>query len=654
MANYALGQFFMIKYYSYDIFDTCLIRTCGRSNVVFDVLAKEILGDDADFNLLADFAYERKEGEKRARQKLCNRECEEVSFNQIYQECDFSPYTNIPNSVIKEKELNLEKKILRPVKSIKDDVLAHRKCGAQIIFISDMYLGSNVLKELLSEFGFYDEKDKLFVSCEAKVTKNTGNLYRYVAKEMNIVNFKEWQHIGDNFQTDVVVPQKIGIRAKFITQDYTYYERNLACLDFSCQNFEALKIASISRSILCEYGMTPRNAFAADFIAPMYVPFVEHVLAKAIEKGIKKLFFLARDGFILYKIAQILGTNYPSISLRYLHVSRDSLYLPGLPENYSVESVNFFFRNIGEFRVEDILHRLHMSDYDCSKIPLSGKSGKDILKILFDDENFRLKFEEKRLQQKKLCYSYLEQEGLTEAKSAIVDLTGTRRCHSAINRIIGREHEVFGFYFLVHISRDVGTNYYSMNYEERMNDNLINCNTSPQMLLENYFSITGQNRTCSYKQKDNLVVPEFEEDATSCAYRKEIYNINEKICLDFAKKYMIIANRKMSKNQSEFGIAAYSRFLFAPDLYYIKAFEGLRLSETKNISMAVLKKKAKFFEYEGSLWRVNKVYNSCVPQLMTFLFRIKMSINPEINGVKKVVPFFNLIIRIWEKITKNM
>ena len=640
----------MIKYYSYDIFDTCLVRTCGRPNVVFDILAKEVLGDDAEFNLLADFAYERKEGENRARQKLCHKGIEDVSIDQIYQVCDFSPFTDKPNGYIKEIELRLEKEILRPVKSINEEIDYRRRLGAKIIFISDMYLGCDILTELLSKYGLYKDGDKIYVSCEAKVTKNSGNLYRFVAQKLGITNFKEWLHSGDNPHADVFIPKRLGIRTNLVRHNYSYYEKNVVCWDFSNQEFEAEKIASISRSVLCEFGMTSRNAFAADFVAPSYVPFVEYILANAKNRGIRKLFFFARDGFILYKIAQKLGNNYPDISLHYLYVSRDSLYVPSLPDDYSLDTIKHLFWNIDSFDAKFVIRKLHMSDYDCSNIPLKGKFGFDVIKTALEDAGFKSEFDRRRKEQKRLCYKYFEQEKLTEPHSAIVDLSGTRRCQMALNRILGKEHEVFGYYFVVFLHRDLDASYYSLNYEDRINDNAVNCNISPPMLLECYFSITNQNRTYSYMQKDGVVVPVFEEDSINCETRKTIYDINEKICLDYANKYMLIANRKKCRIHSGYGMAAYSRFLFAPDIYYTKALEGLQLSESKSMSIDVLKKDPAKNEYEGSLWRLNKVYNSFFPQLMTFIFRIKFLLYPQVSGLKyeRLYPF--LIVKFVRKL----
>ena len=66
--------------FSFDIFDTCLVRTCGESYNVFYILAKEILGDDAELSQINDFVLIRKRGEEYARKALVNEQNEEITL----------------------------------------------------------------------------------------------------------------------------------------------------------------------------------------------------------------------------------------------------------------------------------------------------------------------------------------------------------------------------------------------------------------------------------------------------------------------------------------------------------------------------------------------------------------------------------------------
>ena len=66
-----------------------------------------------------------------------------------------------------------------------------------------------------------------------------------------------------------------------------------------------------------------RYLLALNYLAPVYLAYTTWVISKAKEKGINKLFFLSRDGYILKKIAEIIP--HEGIVLYDLFVSRKAL-----------------------------------------------------------------------------------------------------------------------------------------------------------------------------------------------------------------------------------------------------------------------------------------------------------------------------------------
>lgn len=80
--------------------------------------------------------------------------------------------------------------------------------------------------------------------------------------------------------------------------------------------------------------------------------------------GITKLHFLSRDGYILYKIAEVVQMGYPEIKLNYLFVSRYSLFLPSIyslsrEEIYENKGITSFYHY--KVKVKDILDGLHVT-----------------------------------------------------------------------------------------------------------------------------------------------------------------------------------------------------------------------------------------------------------------------------------------------------
>ena len=86
-------------YYSFDIFDTCIIRTCGYPHNVFDLLAIAVLGNKSSNSLRADFVNIRISAEASARKKKQS----EVTLEDIYQECDFNGISSIAKNIILDR-----------------------------------------------------------------------------------------------------------------------------------------------------------------------------------------------------------------------------------------------------------------------------------------------------------------------------------------------------------------------------------------------------------------------------------------------------------------------------------------------------------------------------------------------------------------------
>ena len=199
-------------------------------------------------------------------------------------------------------------------------------------------------------------------------------------------------------------------------------------------------LAGISKAVRLSFPNTPQYAFAADLIAPLYVPFVYKVLLDATLSGIKKIFFLARDGYILYQIAQSLQSEFPNIELRYLYVSRSSLYLPGLQEinSNSLQSLTkteFGFTNenkleiLANFIVPEVLEQIKKVTFE------------NLNEDIFSNNSVLSILSQYNKKQQDLIYEYFIQEGLADMshKVAVVDVRGTRSCLQAINTILSNK-----------------------------------------------------------------------------------------------------------------------------------------------------------------------------------------------------------------------
>ncbi len=598
--------------YSYDVFDTCLVRACGKSLFVFDILAQEVLGGAATVSEIRDFAQIRMKGEEKARELFINSEKEDVILQEIYSCCDFTSLTDTDNDRIMEAELKAERAVLLPVQALQEEIKQRRKEGGRIMFVSDMYLPSVFVKEVLTKSGFFEEGDKLYISGEVGKSKATGNLYKYI-HESEQLPYAKWVHKGDHPVGDYKAPRKLGIKASLVRQDFSYYEKKTMERGFSASKMEALKTASISRAIIASSERNPFVLFSADFVAPIYVPFVYGMMAEAENRKIEKLFFLARDGFILYQIARQFSSYFPSLKLEYIYVSRSSLYLPGL-EDISFHSLSAMLAE-SDKKLEKTLAFFKMDDCLSVFQSYANLEGDELLRQLMADDRFTEILRKKHEAQKTVCMAYFEQTGLTRGRNAIVDTFGSRRCQSAINHILSRNgySGVEGFYFDVASYRVFGGKYAAANFDEMRAVFTANYYLGPQAIFEQFFSITDQRRTGGYERLNTgEIAPVFEPVEVDQAFAGSVMKTNVDCCTKYAR-YFSLCQPMDAYTCLNDAMRTYNEFCSAPRKEYLAALEDLYvtdlLEKKKLLSKIDLVKL--FFHRKGRYWLNGEiVYNS--------------------------------------------
>ena len=176
---------------SFDIFDTLIFRPFSKPTDLFYLVGNE-LG-------MMNFTEIRKHYEAKARtihySKLHNYE---VTLDEIWKLIEYECGIDAEKGMA--IECDIEKKLCYAnpfMKQIFDELV---KLGKRIIIVSDMYLPSDVLIEMLKKAG-YKDFDKLYVSCEYGINKYEGKLYDYVIKDANLPIKRI--HVGDNIVSDV-------------------------------------------------------------------------------------------------------------------------------------------------------------------------------------------------------------------------------------------------------------------------------------------------------------------------------------------------------------------------------------------------------------------------------------------------------------------
>ena len=598
--------------HSFDIFDTCLYRSCGNPKNVFDILAIRILNKQYIDEDVAYFSLIRSEGELKARINNPNRE---ITIKDIYLHCNFSNLTSISNDTIMELEMKIESEVLYPNHSIKKMIDKLHKKGKSVCFISDMYLPSNFLKEILIREGLLRKGDSIFVSSEIGVTKSSGKLSDYVINKLQIKPF-QLKHKGDNSKSDYLIPLKRGIFASLYKRKLTYYEKVLSATNTS-PKFDYNHIsANISNGIIKEKNNS-NEVFAADFIAPILVTFVYHVLLDAKRRGIKSLYFLSRDGYLPYTIAKEFSDQFPDINIKYLYVSRRSLYFP-ISQPFDLANKNRFISQFSQQNVSQIIDYLQLDSMLEDNIKFFNS--KELMSYIYATGKYK-DIDKRRIEQKQYVINYFKQEGLTTNSQniAIVDVRGTLRTQYSINEVLCSEgfNSVFGYYFEVQEDR-------LLDFKSSRYDSILNRERYTQIkpfknfnkatdILEQYFCITDQERTKSYnKTKEGKIEPIFEHNTFEDYNKKrDLMNININVCKQYIKHFKISGLLYDDPKKLLYSmIYVFANFMTNPQKPYINALYNIIASQNRidykyivsNLSLGnIVNKRIQW--YDGSIKR---------------------------------------------------
>ena len=168
-------------------------------------------------------------------------------------------------------EFDLDLRNLAAVPGAADLLARLKAAGKTIVAVSDMYFSKVQIEAILDRVGLLTYFDHVFVSCDAKLTKQTGRLFEHVLRTLDLVP-ADVVHIGDNPRSDVEIPRRIGIQALHIDQP------ELLKLERPC------------------YGRRP-DIFQE--IGDLTKLFIFQMSLFACSDAIDKIFFLSRDGCLL-------------------------------------------------------------------------------------------------------------------------------------------------------------------------------------------------------------------------------------------------------------------------------------------------------------------------------------------------------------------
>lgn len=451
------------KLYSFDIFDTLITRKVATPKGIF-VLMKDIINQSPQFadlpnDVKTNFFNYRTNSEFYLRQ-INNQwnDGKDISLDMIYNHIQHTYFlTNEQTQAIKELEIQLELDNIIPIKENIEKLKVLLEKGKRVVLISDMYLPEYIIKEMLLKCDPVLCQVKLYLSSTLGFMKTKQALFHYV-KEQENVEFREWTHMGDNKFADFFCARKLGIKAVLYPYvKFKEYEKSL--LEANSQNsFVQISLGCAKNIRLNKFPNDEKAQLGASLAGPILFPYIYWLLDQAQKRGIERLYFIARDGYILKLIADlIIKENNLPIKTKYIYGSRkawrisalnlddDELYRQFIQFTmYEPKKVNQAFGLTKEEFLSILPKNLH--NYS------THKPDNRLAEYLYNNKDV-LKFAiEKNKAQKECVINYLKNTiDCTDDKFAFVDLDGSGLTQNCLARLMNNFYDknIKSFYYAV-------------------------------------------------------------------------------------------------------------------------------------------------------------------------------------------------------------
>ncbi|MDE7361546.1 MAG: hypothetical protein K2N38_06380 [Oscillospiraceae bacterium] len=321
--------------------------------------------------------------------------------------------------------------------------------------------------------------------------------------------------------------------------------------------------------------------------APVMCDFVGWVLRSAVSSGITRLYFLARDGWIMYNIARIVAErNKLDIELRYLYCSRMSLRNAAL-EDLGAEAYRYLLEGGFALTPRTILGRLGLdgderagvySDIGFAEdenIELGKTAAAEICNKLRNSAVYNDYIRKVSRANKALALGYLRQEGLLDdVKYALVDSGWTGSMQRMFRVLTGRRQT--GYYFGL---------YAKPNTEDgEFNAYLFDRNTPPRLVSKfnnNLFETlcsAPHGMTTGYERRGDEYFPLLKEkDNLNSGSR--LPEIQERMLYERAREYILPEEYGNMKRRQAFAFPLLATLMYKPTAEVAEEYGALRFSD---------------------------------------------------------------------------
>ncbi len=345
---------------SLDVFDTALLRVLRQPKDLFAFIEPDVraLLGKPEF----PFVQARVAAERVARERHVAGACEDVTLRQIYgvwAEVAGVAWADAERAMELEKLAERHLCVANPI--VKEAAQAAIRKGVRVVFVSDMYLSADVVRDLLVANGY--EAPEVFVSADAGKTKHSGALFDEVIGKLGCPPERVF-HVGDHPESDHRRPAGMGIRTLFVDRK-EYGATPLADQHAALAGTGRMEVLSSvftglarKRSVVMGAKDDIWERVGYELAGPMAFAFARWMAQRAGEQGVKRLFFLARDGYLLEKAFRSCSERWGlGVESTYMFSSRRLLNMARI-ERLDDAAFHFLLTADPFLRVRDFLERI--------------------------------------------------------------------------------------------------------------------------------------------------------------------------------------------------------------------------------------------------------------------------------------------------------
>ena len=439
------------RLHAFDVFDTLITRCLWRPEDLFLLLGARLAEAGLIRASAADFAQARAAAEAalRARPGV-----EEVTLGAIH--LALAPafgWTNDAAGIAAAIEVATEEAAIRPIAPNAARLAQLQRAGEAVALLSDTYFGRTELLRLLHQGGIAVPEARVFASAEHDATKRSGRLFAFAGAALGVPP-QHIAHRGDHPLADLAVPRRLGLAAERCTAAQpTRHEATLHAAGAAHPPLLRSLLAGGARAARLSADpatMHERTLWqvGAGVAGPLLAGFVLWILQEARARRARRVHFVARDGQILLRIAELLRTPLGAdIECRYLLGSRQAWHLPTL-RRLDEAALAWLTRDAARESVAAVLARAELDPrtiavplarHDLAEATRSARPASSArLAALFADPEVAPLVLQAAAQRRDTALGYLAQEGLLGADDVLmVDLGWHGRLQHSLQTLLG-------------------------------------------------------------------------------------------------------------------------------------------------------------------------------------------------------------------------